>query len=175
MLTTHVATPQHCNPSTSSTPRCPRAAGWGIIRSVCHFGDPRTHRSNPAGPLTTINDAKLCLDNWHSSWERHFFGPWAIVSKSDLTHIIGFGGLSHRNLGADRRINLGYRFAYESWGKGLATQFCRLAIDFGFDVLKFDEIFASVRKNHAAPRHVLDKAGIQPNAELADSPQDAGY
>ncbi|WP_413723664.1 GNAT family N-acetyltransferase [Sodalis sp. RH16] len=134
------------------------------------FGDARTHRFNPAGPLPDERAARLRLENWLSHWQQHLFGTWAIALKDNPDRIIGFGGLSLRDLGENRHINLGYRFAYDSWGKGLATEFCYLAIDFGFDTLKLKEVSAIVRENHAASRRVLEKVGMRPLALVKENP-----
>ncbi|WP_345945724.1 GNAT family N-acetyltransferase [Sodalis sp. dw_96] len=146
--------------------RAPEQSDLSSLFSI--FGDVRTHRFNPVGPLPDEHAASLCLESWLGHWQRNFFGTWTIVLKDNPDKIIGFGGLSYRDLGENRPINLGYRFAYETWGKGLATEFCRLAIDFGFNTLKLKEVSAIVRENHAASRRVLEKAGMRPVARLKE-------
>ncbi|MEI6957051.1 GNAT family N-acetyltransferase, partial [Klebsiella pneumoniae] len=65
-------------------------------------------------------------------------------------------------------MNLGYRFSTESWGKGLATEFAKYAVGYGFDVLKLAEISAVVRPNHLASQKILTKAGLRFSRNIHD-------
>jgi ribosomal-protein-alanine N-acetyltransferase len=59
--------------------------------------------------------------------------------------------------GEEVKLNLGYRFDAKSWGKGYATELSFAAIEFGFDQLNTEEIFAIVRPGHLASIKVLEK------------------
>jgi RimJ/RimL family protein N-acetyltransferase len=74
------------------------------------------------------------LKRWIHHREQHGFGNWAISLLDTPTSIIGFGGLSILSYDGITINNLGYRFATEAWGKGLATEFAE-ALKYGFDVL----------------------------------------
>lgn len=132
------------------------------------YGDPATNTFNPAGPYPNIQHAHTVLARWINHWETHSFGNWAISLKDSPERIIGFGGLSI-NRYADILINnLGYRFATEAWGKGLATEFSKNSVRFGFCELRMTEISAVVRGNHVASQKVLQKAGMQYRKEIHD-------
>lgn len=124
------------------------------------YGDPATNTFNPAGPYSDIDHARNVLARWLSHWETYRFGDWAISLKDNPERIIGFGGLSIRSY-ADLSVNnLGYRFSTESWGKGLATEFAKFAVSYGFCELQLPEISAVVRANHLASQKVLTNAGL---------------
>jgi hypothetical protein len=55
-------------------------------------------------------------------WAEHHFGLWAIAEKEYPEMVLGFGGLSWRIIDGSLRVNLGFRFAQEAWGKGYATE-----------------------------------------------------
>lgn len=85
----------------------------------------------------------------------------------------GFGGIAHHHYLAEQRVNLGYRFAVEAWGKGYATQLGQDALQHAFVQLGLPEVFALVRPDHAASIRVLEKIGMQLFAQLDDVPGQA--
>ncbi|MGB9097450.1 GNAT family N-acetyltransferase [Erwinia sp.] len=131
------------------------------------YGDPATNLFNPAGPFPNQTYADQTLDKWIAHWQQHGFGYWALtLTGSD--EVVGFGGLTVRQVNQQDFINLGYRFATVAWGKGLATEFATWAIDFGFQQLAMTEISATVRENHLASQKVLSKAGMQCTGMILD-------
>ncbi|MEM6049464.1 GNAT family N-acetyltransferase [Erwinia sp. P7711] len=125
------------------------------------YGDPATNTFNPSGPYPDIHHARNVLARWISHWETHLFGSWAISLKDTPERIIGFGGLSIISYADISINNLGYRFSTESWGKGLATEFAKYAVNYGFGEIKLPEISAVVRANHLASQKVLTSAGLR--------------
>ncbi|WP_067705396.1 GNAT family N-acetyltransferase [Erwinia sp. ErVv1] len=132
------------------------------------YGDPTTNTFNPAGPYPDTDYARDVLARWLKHWEDYSFGNWAISLRDNPERIIGFGGLSIRSY-ADASINnLGYRFSAESWGKGLATEFAKHAVSYGFSELKLPEISAVVRANHPASQKVLANAALRYVRDIHD-------
>lgn len=132
------------------------------------YGDPATNMFNPAGPYPDISHARNVLARWLSHWENYKFGNWAIAQKKNPERIIGFGGLSIISYDDTPIMNLGYRFSTESWGKGLATEFAKYAVSYGFGILKLNEISAVVRPNHLASQKILTKAGLRYARDIHD-------
>lgn len=132
------------------------------------YGDPATNVFNPAGPYTDIYQAMSVLKEWMTHWTEKGFGNWAISLRSEPEKIIGFGGINIRCCAGLLINNLGYRFATETWGKGVATEFSRAAIHYGFNELNLDEISAVVRANHFASLNVLQKSGMVFSKEVQD-------
>lgn len=132
------------------------------------YGDPATNTFNPAGPYPDIQHARTVLTRWINHWETHSFGNWAISLQGSPERIIGFGGLSISSYADILINNLGYRFATEAWGKGLATEFSKNSVRYGFGELKLNEISAVVRGDHLASQKVLQKAGLQYIKEIYD-------
>src|SRR5476651_2802661 len=119
------------------------------------YGDPATNTFNPAGPYPHKQYAQNVMETWLAHWDNYGFGHWAIARLNQPQHIVGFGGLSIKYIAHQQINNLGYRFATEAWGQGLATEFCFRTIAFGFDQLRLDTITAMVRENHLASQKVL--------------------
>lgn len=137
------------------------------------YGDPATHQFNPSGPLADIDKAQALLESWLKHWRDKGYGQWAIATLEAPDAIIGFGGIDARQYLDVERLNLGYRFAVQGWGRGYATELSRAALDYGFTELAVPEIFAVVRPDHAASIKVLEKVGMQLIDSLDDVPGQA--
>ncbi|MBS0030373.1 GNAT family N-acetyltransferase [Chitinophaga sp. 22321] len=136
------------------------------------FSDPDTNLFNPNGPLKSFADALEIFSKNLLHWQEHDFGSWTIKLKNSPANIIGFGGLSYKKYGNDLKLNLGYRFDKNHWGKGYATELARYAIDFGFNTLSKNEIWALVRPANTVSVKVLEKSGMLLADELDDVPGD---
>lgn len=134
------------------------------------YSDPDTHRFNPAGPLGSLKEAQVRMDNWLSHWQQRGFGNMAIALRNAPDEVIGYGGLSVREFAGRPVNNLGYRFATHAWGQGLATEFARFAVRYGFEICLLAGIDAAVRQHHLASQRVLQKAGLKQCGEVQDVP-----
>jgi len=132
------------------------------------FGDPLTNRFNPAGPYKNMAVAERKLARWIAQWEHDGYGQWVIYLKSDPARVIGFGGVANGQFGDEEKPNLGFRFATEAWGKGLATELAMFSLLTAFSTLNLPEVWGSVRENHLASRHVFEKIGMQEVEVVAD-------
>lgn len=144
-----------------------------LDRLFAIYSDPRTQLFNPSGPMTDEAQAAGMLEGWIEHWETHGCGWWAIARKDAPEHIIGFGGIGLHDFMGEQRINLGYRFAVEAWGKGFATEMGRAALAFGFSSLNLGDVYGYVRPTHAASIRVLEKIGMKRCGELDDVPGQA--
>jgi RimJ/RimL family protein N-acetyltransferase len=137
------------------------------------YGDPATHQFNPFGPLTHRDQAQTVLDGWLAHWAEKGYGQWAICTRESPDEVIGFGGLDARCYGDVVRLNLGYRFGPQAWGRGFATELSQAALDFGFAELRVPEVYAIVRPLHHASIRVLEKVGMHRIDTLDDVPGQA--
>lgn len=144
-----------------------------LARLFAIYSDPQTQLFNPSGPMTDEAQAAGMLEGWIEHWETHGYGWWAIARKDAPEHIIGFGGIGLHDFMGEQRINLGYRFAVEAWGKGFATEMGRAALAFGFSSLNLGDVYGYVRPTHAASIRVLEKIGMKRCGELDDVPGQA--
>ena len=122
--------------------------------------DPETNLFNPNGAMSFETSGKD-FDEILTHWEVNGFGVWSVREKDIPEFVIGFGGLSDRLYGAETKLNLGYRFDKNYWGKGYATELAQHAIDFGFTELDKKEIFAIVRPKHLSSINVLEKCKMK--------------
>jgi RimJ/RimL family protein N-acetyltransferase len=61
-------------------------------------------------------------------------------------------------------VKLGYRLAFEHWGRGYATEGARAAIAFGFATLGPAEIVAMTAVGNERSRRVMERVGMRHNA-----------
>lgn len=134
------------------------------------YGDPETNRFNPFGPHADLAASEAMLGDWIAQWDQDGFSQWAVTETSDPDRIIGFGGISMRFYDDVPRLNLGYRFAPEAWGKGLATELGRASLDFAFTTLGARQVFAVVRPHNAPSIAVLERVGMRRDSLLDDVP-----
>ncbi len=134
------------------------------------YSDPQTQLFNPAGPMKAIAQAEALLADWIEHWTQHGCGWWAIAEKTSPDHVIGFGGVGHYDYLGDLRLNIGYRFASDTWGKGYATEMGQFALKLAFITPGIERVWAVVRPEHAASIRVLEKLGMQRCGTLNDVP-----
>jgi RimJ/RimL family protein N-acetyltransferase len=94
-------------------------------------------------------------------FRRHGFGPFA-AELIETSTFIGFIGLSIPAFEAHfmPAVEIGWRLAFENWGRGLATEGARAAVRFGFDVLGLDEIVSFTVPGNLRSRRVMEKLGM---------------
>lgn len=70
------------------------------------------------------------------------------------------GGVGLRFSPAHSSAELGYWIGVPYWGNGYATEAARALLDYGFETLKLNRIFASHFKPNAASGRILRKLGM---------------
>ena len=84
-------------------------------------------------------------------------GWWAIEGRDDGA-FHGLGLLLPMPDGVD--VEVGYRLARASWGRGIATEAASALIGYAFATLGLPKVVAVVYPDNRASRRVLDKLGF---------------
>lgn len=134
--------------------------------------DPETNLFNPNGAMD-LETAEKVFEEMLVHWVEQGFGFWSIKEKENPEYVIGFGGIADRLYVDEIKLNLGYRFDKNYWGKGYATEVAQSAVTFGLDVLNKEALFAIVRPKHLASIHVLEKCNMKLVYEQDDVPNEA--
>jgi RimJ/RimL family protein N-acetyltransferase len=66
----------------------------------------------------------------------------------------------------ERAWELGYRFRRSAWGRGYATEACRVVLEHGFEERGIDVAVALIDPEHAASQRVAEKLGMRRAGEL---------
>ncbi len=102
-------------------------------------------------------DAKHWIDGMLFWWERHGYGPWAVVEK-ESGRLVGHCGLKFaEELGA---TELMYAIHPDFHGRGYATEASRAALDYGKSELEINKIIAYTLPNNWPSRKVMEKIGM---------------
>jgi RimJ/RimL family protein N-acetyltransferase len=102
---------------------------------------------------------------------EHGWGFWAVEKKLTPT-FIGFVGL-HTPTAAlpfSPCVEVGWRLAYQYWGKGYATEAALGALRIGFEVLGLSEIVAFTADANLRSRKVMEKLHMQEATETFEHP-----
>jgi RimJ/RimL family protein N-acetyltransferase len=134
------------------------------------FADPRTSQFSALGPMVDRSVAEDRLNAWIVHWQERGFGYWAISERETDKRVIGFGGLLWRSLsGYPDGLHLGYRLAYDAWGKGFATELGSAALELAQE-LGFTNVLAVTAPGHVASIRVLEKLALRQIGDVDDIP-----
>jgi len=110
-------------------------------------------------------------DAWVDRIEANFddagFGLWAVQVTEDAETaeplgFIGFVGLNAPSFDASFTpcVEVGWRLAARSWGRGYATEAARVALTDGFDRLDLDEIVSFTTVSNVRSQAVMQRLGM---------------
>lgn len=114
-------------------------------------------------PLQTKEETALYIQKIINEYQKNGIGRFAVILKEN-NKLIGFSGLKFRNSLENGYVNfydLGYRFAEEYWRKGFATEAAIAWLDYGFNKMKFDTIYACAVTANIGSNTVLRKLGFE--------------
>ncbi|MGV2452837.1 MULTISPECIES: GNAT family N-acetyltransferase [Chryseobacterium] len=107
------------------------------------------------------NDARSWVEMSKEAFENNTGYTFAIRNKEG--QIIGAIGLHDRD---DDKAELGYWIGIPYWNKGYVTEAAKGIIDFGFDELKLNKIFATHFLHNPASGRIMEKIGMKKEAVL---------
>ena len=99
-------------------------------------------------------DARAFISETKESGEARF--AVALASQEVL-----IGGIGLRIHSVHARAELGYWLGVPYWGSGYATEAARAVIEYGFDILELNRIYASVFRGNSASAKVLARIGMR--------------
>ena len=90
------------------------------------------------------------------SYAENGFGRFAVRSKTSK-RLIGMCGF----LQQDEEIDFGYRYAAETWGKGIGYEAANKVLNYGLEHLKLKKICAGVAIENIPSIKILEKLGFK--------------
>lgn len=96
-----------------------------------------------------------------SKLEEQGWGLWA-VSVPDIVDFIGFIGLAEPSFQAHftPAVEIGWRLAFDHWGKGYATEGANAVLEYGFKTLNLNEIVSFTAIQNMRSRRIMEKIGM---------------
>jgi RimJ/RimL family protein N-acetyltransferase len=111
-------------------------------------------RSLPADRIARLAESSV------RQWRANRFGPWAAIDKVTGAWIGRIGLDALDDWPGPDKIEVGFELHKAWWGRGLATEGARAALEFGFECKGLERIISVTAAAHAAARRVMEKAGL---------------
>ena len=94
-------------------------------------------------------------------FDEQGFGLWA-VEVPGVADFVGFVGLNVPTFETHFTpcVEVGWRLAYEHWGRGYATEAARRALNFAFDELDLEEVVSFTVPANVRSRGVMERLGM---------------
>jgi 3-dehydroquinate dehydratase / shikimate dehydrogenase len=121
--------------------------------------DPRVMEFFPS--TLKREESDQLAQRWSSTIEGQGWGFWAagVPGVADFIGIIGICQVPS-NYPCAPAVEIGWRLAYDFWGKGYAVEGARAALEFGFHKLQLGEIVSFTAVQNLRSRRVMEKLGM---------------
>jgi RimJ/RimL family protein N-acetyltransferase len=131
--------------------------------------DPRVMKFMP--DLLDRGASDAIVDRLQALIAERGWGLWAVESKLDR-QFIGFVGLHipKVDLPCSPCVEIGWRLAFEYWGRGYATEAARAVLKVGFDRLLLPEIFSFTATINLKSSAVMERLGMERKTETFEHP-----
>ncbi|MEY8759667.1 GNAT family N-acetyltransferase [Chryseobacterium tongliaoense] len=132
--------------------------------------DPEVMKYIGMAPLTDIKESENVIRMIQQQYTDNGVGRLAVVEKESGL-LIGWSGLKLLTQEINGYVNvydLGYRFLPESWGNGYALESAKASLDFGFNDLDAETIYAHAHSENEGSNHILKKLGFQKTGEFIE-------
>lgn len=124
--------------------------------------DPEVHRYLGNNPVTDREQINIVINNIRQQYIDNGIGRWAIIDKK-TNDFIGWTGLkfvtelinNHQNY-----YDLGYRLIRRYWGQGIATETAIISLDYAFNKLHVEEVYAAANCENIGSNKILQKIGL---------------
>jgi len=124
--------------------------------------DPDVHLYIENNPVKSIEEIRKVIELLKLQYQENGIARWAVVDKI-TNECLGWAGLKYFKQALNNHSNfyeLGYRFKKKHWGKGYATESSIAILDYGFNTLNTDTIYAITDPRNANSIKVLTKLGF---------------
>lgn len=131
------------------------------------YGDPEVVRYlGSMKPMVDVTEVRAYLEKVLNRYGPDpTYGMWALVEK-DSGEIVGSTLL--KPLPEHEEIEVGWHLARRHWGKGYATESAKGALDYGFNDLGLDTIYAVVFAENERSLNVARRLGMKPLGKTSE-------
>jgi RimJ/RimL family protein N-acetyltransferase/GNAT superfamily N-acetyltransferase len=124
--------------------------------------DPEVHKYLGNNPVTNKEQIVDVIHFIRQQYIDNGIGRWAVIDKR-TNAFIGWTGLkfvTELTNGRKNYYDLGYRLIRKFWGQGIATETALISLDYAFNKLKIDEVYAAASCENLASNKILQKVGM---------------
>ncbi|MFT5647536.1 MAG: ribosomal-protein-alanine N-acetyltransferase [Aureispira sp.] len=123
---------------------------------------PEVHQYIGTKPLIHIDQALDVVRRLQSQYKKNGIGRWAVIDKLSQ-EFLGWSGLKLWDEPLNNQYpiyELGYRFIPKYWGKGYATESAKAWVDYAFELLNVNTLYAITDPENINSKRVLQKVGF---------------
>lgn len=124
--------------------------------------NPNVHLFVGNRPVKHIEESVEYIKIVQRQYETVGIGRWAVVLK-ETNEFIGWSGIKYITDEINKHkdfYELGYRFIEKHWGKGYATEAGKAFVDFAFNEMKVEALYAYADAGNEGSRKILEKLGF---------------
>src|SRR5687767_9475836 len=131
--------------------------------------DPRVMEFFPSMLDRKASDSSI--EFWRNQIATRGWGLWAAENR-ESGEFIGFVGLQvpSTKFSFSPCVEVGWRLAFDYWGKGYATEAARGALRIGFEQLQLQEIVSFTTIAHRKSRAVMQRLGMREDPHTFQHP-----
>ena len=124
--------------------------------------DPEVHKylgNNPVSNRAQIVDT---INFVRQQYMDYGIGRWAIIDKK-TNEFMGWSGLKFVTELTNKHQNyydLGYRLIRKYWRQGIATETAMIALDYAFNVLNVEAVYAAASIENIGSNKILQRIGL---------------
>lgn len=125
--------------------------------------DPEVHTFLGNKTITSRAEALHLIHFVRQQYINFGIGRWAVVDKK-TSKFMGWTGLEFVTESINNHTHyydLGYRLLKKHWGQGIATESAFASLEYAFDQLNIEEVFARADSNNIGSNNVLEKVGMK--------------
>jgi ribosomal-protein-alanine N-acetyltransferase len=125
--------------------------------------DPEVHRYLGDEPVCDREQIIEVINFIRQQYIDNGIGRWAVIDRK-TNQFIGWAGLkfvTETINGHSNYYDLGYRIIRKCWNKGFATEAAIALLNYAFETLNVDAVYAWVDSDNIASNRVLEKAGLK--------------
>lgn len=115
-----------------------------------------------------LGATKSWLSRALASYREHGLGRWAVMAK-ESGRLVGDCGYLRVEVAGVLEVDLGYIFAKDVWGRGLATEAASACLHHGLFALGLPRVVANMEARHLASRRVAEKIGLRFEREFRNA------
>jgi [ribosomal protein S5]-alanine N-acetyltransferase len=125
--------------------------------------DPQVHRYLGNRPVVTRQESAAQIKSFLKQYKENGIARWAVVEKSsgDFIGWTGFKFIRELINYHENYYDLGYRLIRRYWGKGYASEAASASLDYGFENLDVEVIYAMADLNNKTSLKILQNLGLK--------------
>lgn len=130
--------------------------------------NPNVHLYLGNNPVTSIDEVLGYINSIQQQYIDNKIGRFAAVLK-ETNEVIGWAGIKFITEPENNHVNfydLGYRLQEKHWRKGFALEAAKAWLDFGFNEINIQKMYASAHVDNLGSNTILQRIGMKQNGQF---------